>query len=188
MKNIMKRIGVILVLLSVLLTSCGKTDGNGGEPSSSDGQYLDLNGYTIVRGEKEDQDVITAISGFYSSLKSKHNVDISFAVAEHDPESDKEILFGATNRSEGKNHRYSDYSIDHKDGKLYIDGGSADAIGAACEWLLANCITDGVTSLEKLPYEYRSQYSLENLKVFDIMTSDEYEAEQKVIMEKENVE
>ena len=172
MRTFIKKFGVVFLLLSVLLTSCGKTDGNGGEPSSSDGQYLDLNGYTIVRGEKEDQDVITAISSFYSSLKSKHNVDISFAVAEHDPESDKEILFGATNRSEGKNHRYSDYSIDHKDGKLYIDGGSADAIGAACEWLLANCITDGVASLEKLPHEYHAQYSLENLKVNGVLLSE----------------
>ena len=171
MKNIMKRIGVMLVLLSVLLTSCGKPDaGNGGDETNPNvGKTLDLNGYTIVRGEKEDQDVITAISGFYSSLKSKHNVDVSFAVAEYDPESDREILFGATNRSEGKNHRYSDYSIDHKDGKLYIDGGSADAIGAACEWLLANCITNGTVSLEKLPYEYSAQYPLENLKVGDVL-------------------
>ncbi|MBO5295616.1 MAG: hypothetical protein J6B71_10300, partial [Clostridia bacterium] len=88
MRTFIKKFGVVFLLLSVLVTSCGKTDGNGGEPSSSDGQYLDLNGYTIVRGEKEEQDVITAISDFYSSLKSKHNVDISFAVAEHGPESD----------------------------------------------------------------------------------------------------
>ena len=174
MKNIMKRIGVMLVLLSVLLTSCGKADaGNGGDETNPNvGKTLDLDGYTIVRGEKEDQDVITAISKFYSSLKSKQNVNISFAVAEHEAESDKEILFGATNRSEDKNHRYSDYSIDHKDGKLYIDGGSAEAIGAACEWLLANCITDGVVSLDKIPYEYHAQYSLENLKVSGVSLSE----------------
>ena len=174
MRAFIKKFGVVFLLLSVLLTSCGKPDaGNDGDKTNPNvGKTLDLNGYTIVRGEKEDQDVITAISSFYSSLKSNHNVDVSFAVAEHDPESDREILFGATNRSEGKNHRYSDYSIDHKDGKLYIDGGSADAIGAACEWLLANCIADGVASLEKLPYEYRAQYSLENLKVFDIPLSE----------------
>ena len=174
MKQIIKKFGMMLLLFSVLLTGCGKPDaGNGGDETNPNvGKTLDLNGYTIVRGEKEDQDVIKAISSFYSSLKSNHNVDVSFAVAEHEAESDKEILFGATNRSEGKNHRYSDYSIDVKDGKLYIDGGSAEAIGAATEWLLANCITDGVVSLDKIPYEYHAQYSLEKLKVNGVLLSE----------------
>ena len=169
MKKIIKNIGYIILLLSLLLTSCGRTDTENGNSSDTDEvKSLDLNGYTIILGDQEDTDVISAISEFYFSLKNEHKIDVSMGVDQEVTESEKEIIVGVTTRGEDKNHRYSDYSIEYKNGKLYICGGSADAIKKATQWLTANCITDGVASLEKLPYEYHASYSLENLKVFGV--------------------
>lgn len=173
MKKAIKRIGVVLLLLSVLLTGCVKNDTEvNDETTENEVRALDLNGYAIIRGENEDEDIINAVSQFYFSLKNDYKLDVSFGVDKEIKESDKEILIGATTRSTDKNHRYSDYSIEYKDGKLYICGGSADAIKKATEWLCKNCITDGVVSLEKLPYEYNASYSMENLKVFGVALSE----------------
>ena len=103
MKKIIKRIGVIFLLLSILLTSCGRTDTENGNSSDTDEvKSIDLNGYTIIRGENEDVDIISAISEFYFSLKNDHKIDISMGVDQEVNESEKEIIFGATNRSEDK--------------------------------------------------------------------------------------
>ena len=173
MKKFIKRIGVVLLLLSVLLSGCVKNDTEvNDETTENEVRALDLNGYAIIRGENEDEDIINAVSQFYFSLKNDYKLDVSLGVDKEIKESDKEILIGTTTRSTDKNHRYSDYSIEHKDGKLYICGGSADAIQKATEWLCKNCITDGVVSLEKLPYEYNASYSMENLKVFGVALSE----------------
>ena len=173
MKKFIKRIGAVLLLLSVLLSGCVKNDTEvNDETTENEVRALDLNGYAIIRGENEDEDIINAVSQFYFSLKNDYKLDVSFGVDKEIKESDKEILIGTTTRSTDKNHRYSDYSIEHKDGKLYICGGSADAIKKATEWLCKNCITDGVVSLEKLPYEYNASYSMENLKVFGVALSE----------------
>ena len=173
MKKFIKRIGAVLLLLSVLLSGCAKNDTEVNDDTrENEVRALDLNGYAIIRGENEDEDIINALSQFYFSLKNDYKLDVSFGVDKEIKESDKEILIGTTTRSTDKNHRYSDYSIEHKDGKLYICGGSADAIKKATEWLCKNCITDGVVSLEKLPYEYNASYSMENLKVFGVALSE----------------
>lgn len=173
MKKFIKRIGAVLLLLSVLLSGCAKNDTEvNDETTENEVRALDLNGYAIIRGENEEEDIINAVSQFYFSLKNDYKLDVSFGVDKEIKESDKEILIGTTTRSTDKNHRYSDYSIEHKDGKLYICGGSADAIKKATEWLCKNCITDGVVSLEKLPYEYNASYSMENLKVFGVALSE----------------
>lgn len=165
MKKIFKRIGIMFLLLSVLLTSCGKGDTETNSETTADEiQTLDLNGYTIVRGDEEADDVTASISSFYFKLKNEYKLDVAFGVDIEVKEGSKEIIFGATNRSTDKNHRYSDFSIEHKDGKLYICGGSAEAIKAATEWLCTECISDGIVSLEKIPYEYNATYELENMK------------------------
>lgn len=174
MKKIFKRIGVMLLLLSLLLTSCGKadTENSDSESSADDVKFLDLNGYTIIRGDEETDDIISSISSFYFKLKNEYKLDVAFGVDIEVKEGSKEIIFGATNRSQDKNHRYSDYSIEYKDGKLYINGGSGEAVQAATEWLCSECITEGVVSLEKLPYEYNATYELENLKICGVSLSE----------------
>ena len=162
-REMIKRIGVILLLISVLMTGCA--DRNDETEKSNLGEFLDLNGYTIIRKEQESADVISAISEFYTKLKLEKKINVSFGVDEEVVEGDKEILIGATNRSKDQNHRYSDFSVEYKDGKIYICGGSAESIKAATEWFCSVCLSDGTVELEKLSYTYEASYPLENLKI-----------------------
>ena len=183
MKNAVKIVGASVLTVTMFLSGCANIFDrilSGQEESiveqnesisQEKPEFLDLNGYTLIRGENEDPTVISAISDLYVSLTSDNAIDVSIGVDTEIKESNKEIVFGTTNRSEDKNLRYSDYSIEYRNGKIYVYGGSAEAIKKAGEWLCKNCITDRVLSLEKIPCEYTASYSLENLKVFGIPLS-----------------
>ena len=171
MKTFFKKFGVVFLLLSVLLTGCVKADVEEQESVSDTesvktSEPLDLNGYTVIRGDGEDTAVISAISSFYLKLMDEYKLDVSFGMDIEIKDSEKEIVIGSTNRFEDKNHRYSDYSVEYKDGDIYICGGSAEAIAAAIEWLSSECMTeDKKLMTDKMPYEYNATYELEDLKV-----------------------
>ena len=175
MKKFIKRFGVVALLLSVLLTGCFRntSDGNDSESSTNnDIKFLDLNGYTVIRGDGEANDVISAISSFYFKLMDEYGLDVSFGVDIEIKNPDKEIVIGATNRSTDKNHRYSDFSVEYKDGDIYVYGGSGEAVKAALEWLCERIAEDGKLSLEDIPYEYNATYELEALKVCGVPFSE----------------
>lgn len=167
-ENVLQRICVLLLLISILMTGCAKGKNKGDETV----EFVDLNGYTIIRRLTESRDVINVVSSFYTELKDQCKLNVAYGVDEEVDELEKEILIGKTNRSEDKNHRYSDFSVEYKDGKIYICGGSAEAIKAATEWLCAEAITDGKLSLKMLPYTYNATYPLENLKVCGVSLSE----------------
>ena len=185
MKNYLKLVIALSLISCVLLSSCtnlgllGEKGSETAEDSVSQGdsetkaevKFLDLAGYTLIRGENEDLAVVSAISEAFLTMMNDYKIDVSFGIDSEIDESAKEIVFGKTNRSEDRNHRYSDYSIEYKDGRVYICGGSAEATKKAVEWMCKNCVSDGVLSLEKLPYEYNASYSMEGLKVFGIPLS-----------------
>ena len=184
MKKFAKIVGAFVLTMTMFLSGCmnildGIISEQGEdtvEQSDTESQEkpesLDLNGYTLIRGENEDPTIVAAISEAYTSMMSSYNLDVSFGIDAEINESDKEIVFGSTNRSVDKNLRYSDYSIDYKNGKIYICGGSGEAIKKAVDWMCKSCVTDGVLSLDKIPCEYNASYSLESLKVFGIPVKD----------------
>ena len=131
-ENVLQRICVLLLLISILMTGCAKGKNKGDETV----EFVDLNGYTIIRRLTESRDVINAVSSFYTELKDQCKLNVAYGVDEEVDAQEKEILIGKTNRSEDKNHRYSDFSVEYKDGKIYVCGGSAEAIKAATEWML----------------------------------------------------
>lgn len=173
MKKIIKRLGIWALAATMLLVGCVNNGAQGdGTTDVEDVKFLELDGYTIIRGESEPEDVTAAIADFYFKLKNEMKLNVSYVVDIDAQESEKEIVFGTTTRSTDKNHRYSDWSVEYKAGKLYICGGSAEAIKKATEWLCEECIADGVVSLEKIPYEYNATYSMENLKVSGVSFSE----------------
>ena len=184
MKKFAKIVGAFVLTMTMFLSGCmnildGIISEQGEdtvEQSDTESQEkpesLNLNGYTLIRGENEDPTIVAAISEAYTSMMSSYNLDVSFGIDAEIREGDKEIIFGSTNRSVDKNLRYSDYSIDYKNGKIYICGGSGEAIKKAVDWMCKSCVTDGVLSLDKIPCEYNASYSLESLKVFGIPVKD----------------
>ena len=167
-----KKIGCFALAIGILLTACARKE-DSLEEEINDVATIDLNGYAIVRGYDEESDITNVASKLYMTLKNEYKLDISFGVDEEVKESEKEIVIGATNRTADKNHRYSDYSIEYKDGKIYIAGGSGDAVSAAVKWFLDECVADsGVASTEKMPYEYNASYPFGNLKISGVALSE----------------
>ena len=150
-------LSIILAATVMLAIGCKKaTEENGGgeaEPPEFI-ELSELNGYKIVRGEQEDKDTKLALADFRLNLKNQYGLDVALVVDVEAPESDKEILIGRTNRGDGVNHRYSDYSVEYKDNKILINGGSAEAISAAIDWFCNECISDGKLYVGMMPYEY----------------------------------
>ena len=224
MKKIIKKLGIAILLASLLLTACGKNEGQGEDTShkesleisetetetevdteteantesdtesdtesetesetesdtesetetegEDENKLLDLNEYAIIRGFGESTDVLTVLSGFYFTLIDEYGFDVDFYVDEDVKPSGKELVFGATDRRADKNHRYSDYSIEYEDGNVYICGGSAEAMGAAVEWLCENCLSAEGLSVEALPFEYNATYELDGTKVCGVPISE----------------
>ena len=156
MNRFLKRSGIVLILLALLLAGCEKNESNGEDSSDKETvevsetetetetdddtetdeesktetetesdteteseteeeiKSIDLNGYTIVRGEHEDEAIIGAIGEVYTAFFEK-DIEVNFGVDIDTPKTEKEIRVGATDRSEDKNLRYSDYSIEYKD-------------------------------------------------------------------------
>ena len=182
MKHLLKKICAVTLLVSVLMTTgCNflskiglKTKTTEQESSSTQAEVnmpADLNGFSILRGKDGDQDELAVISEFYLSLKNDFGFDVSLYIDEETPKGGNEILVGKTNRADAKNYRYSDFSIECRDGSIYIDGGSADAIKTALNWFTTNCIVDGALNVTGLPFVYQASYSLENLKICGIPLS-----------------
>ena len=147
MKFSVKKLAVILLMLSILLTGCAKGDsqadsdnseGNTESESltesvedtdtdeteesdtekSEEAKLLNLGEYSLVRGYDETNDVLAVISEFYFKLIDEYDIEPDFYVDEDVKPSGKEIIFGETNRRADKNHRYSDFSIEYEDGNI----------------------------------------------------------------------
>lgn len=170
---------MLLCAVMLLNTGClwqgkdGKTTvGSNDEQIPEYIELSELAQYQIIRGEEADEGTIEAASHLFSLL-TEQGVEIAFETDylkkdEEIPETAKEIVVGESNRSEIQNLRYSDFTVNYKGGRILIDGGSAEALKKAVEWLCASCISDGKLWLNKLPYAYSPEYSLENLKVFGV--------------------
>lgn len=176
-------LSLMLCALTLLSTGCRWLErANGGKQTTEQTaeaetapQYLELSElgeYRIIRGEEADEATIAAAAHLHSlltKLGAKVKFDTDYVKkGEEIPKSAKEIVVGETNRSETQNLRYSDFSVCYQNGRILIDGGSADALEGAAKWLCSSCISDGKLWLNNLPYTYYAEYSMEDLKVFGV--------------------
>ncbi len=172
MKRTIVIIGCIVLLLTTIFTiGCKKDEVEETPEAPAFIELSELSEYRIVRSETEDKDTVLALADFRIRLKEEYKLDIPLMVDVDAPAAQKEILIGTTDRSEGTNPRYSDYSVDYKDGNFFINGGSAEAVSAAIDWF-CGCISDGKLYLDKMPYEYNAEYALENVTVHGVALSE----------------
>lgn len=166
---------ILLMLTAVILSSCGQASvgevSSGGSESatSEDGTseelFVRINSdnaasFTIVRPEKCDSELISAVSEFRSAL-SRCGLDVKIKDdwvrdGESAPAGTPEILVGNTNREESRKYydrlKVDDYIIAVEGGRIIILGGSAQATQKAIDKFVSEYIKNFSGEL-KLPYQ-----------------------------------
>ena len=178
--NTFKRfLNLFLCAMMLFFTGCWKKEAAETQSPNAELQesldYIELSQlaqYRLIRSENADIDTISAASKLLNLLKEQ-GVNVVFTTdyvrsGEEIPTSAQELVFGVTNRGETRNLRYSDFAIVYDNGRIFIDGGSVEALENASKWLCSSCISDGKLWLNKLPYMYSAAYSLDNLKIFGV--------------------
>lgn len=147
-------LGVLVVLIIMLLASCGveKNEGDAAldittplEDTSLTEQdevpspvlTADLGKYFVVRTEKCDANVVSSVSDLFGQMSKKYSNDMSLQTDFVLPNNDKyaireyEILIGNTNREESAEFlgtlKYNDYGYTLIGNKIVVAGGSDQA-------------------------------------------------------------
>lgn len=170
-------VSVFLSLAFLFLAGCSvadepeETSDTTGEETPEYITFAELEEYTIIRGEDADEETVSAASKLYTTLKSQYHLNVSFGddyVKKNQaiPETAKEIVVGTTNRrTDDLTLRYSDYTVEFQNGRIFILGGSGSAVASGVKWFSEKCISEEKVSLANLPRHYNAKYSLEDLKV-----------------------
>ncbi len=140
----------------------------------------DLSKYNVVRPDKSDQQIINAVSDFYSALKSSFSDEISLKTdflipgnAKYEA-SEYEILIGATNRDETQDFmsklRVNDYGYAVYGSKIVITGGSDASTMLAIQAFQKDIVNkrpdaNGVFVSESDHFVFNSEYSVDDLKL-----------------------
>ena len=169
MKNAVRIISLILVLVFAFTACSDKNEGTGTEANSEYHTIDNIGEYTIIRSDDANDDTKRASVAIYNAIKEKFGVELSIGSdfvknGEQIPVGTKEILVGYTNRPESEAHRYSDYTVCYVNDRIVINGGSAAAVTEAVNWFIANCIKDTVT-VPSTAYKYSATYALDGVSV-----------------------
>ena len=128
--------------------------------------------YMVIRPDGADQAVVTAASNLRLALSDA--VGVQFRISDDwvkdpttIPENAKEIVVGQCNRPENANIektlRRLDFAIVYAGERIYITGGSDEAVAQGVEYFIANYInaaTKSVTVMSDLNYVELYQYAL----------------------------
>lgn len=167
---------VLMAVALIALSGCGEdapaseeTGGASAEPGALSALFED---YALVRPEIcDDLEVKAAIlvRGKLEELGVKLTLTTDWVRRGETPPADTaELLVGTTNRAESvaarDGMRRDDWSIGVKGNRVYVTGGSADAVYAAAEYFCENCTADGGAVLtDGYRYDYRPKYKLDSL-------------------------
>ncbi len=187
---------MLFLMASLLLTSCSLGDSGKGRYDFDDGDkskdqkivLSDLEEYTIVRGDLCSDKEKHALVTFRDTVNKNLGLKLSALtdwIGEGQPEHEKEILIGETNRKESisamKGLGYNDFVIKKIGTKLVIAGGSGTATIAAVDYFIENYINifDATLSYPKDGYSYKQTYMISSITIdgkpieeYDLYTAD----------------
>lgn len=169
---------IVIALLSVLvLSSC---ESGGGKYSFGDGGgdkivISDITEYTVIRGDsagdEEKEALVTLRNAINKALSTDIGVSTDWVNSQVQPESEKEIIVGKTNRPASKRAAeglgYNDFVIKKDGTKIVIVGGSGKATQTAVDYFIKNYIDvyDATVSVPKNGYSYTQSYIIDSLSV-----------------------
>ena len=136
-------IGLALLISSVFISSCGKSETAGSEKMIL-GEISDLSEFTIIRSESGSDGGKEAAVELRKLLKEKFSAELSIST-DFNGDKGKEILVGYTSRSASKKtevdiNTYSEFVIKRTGDKIVIMGGSDEALMSAINFWTTNMV------------------------------------------------
>ena len=168
----------VLPAFALALFACGHGSG-GGKYSFGDGGdkivISDIAEYTVIRGDSAGDEEKEALVTLRNAINKALSIDIAVSTdwvnKQVQPENEKEIIVGKTNRpasiraAEGLG--YNDFAIKKDGTKIVIVGGSGKATQAAVDYFIKNYIDvyGASVSVPRNGYSYTQNYIIDSLSV-----------------------
>ncbi len=182
----------MLIFSSLLLTSCSERSGAGKLPlndgrvtfSGENGEQVvveinedkDLDSYTIIRDDNAEKKVVELVVRLRSDIKNKAGAELDIATTIGGSAS-KQIVVNVDEKLGG-----TEYSVLSRGKKIYLSGGSVEALTKAVDMFVRNFVRSGESSV-LVPsdggYSYDVSYYFDKLTIdgVDFSEFSFYEAE-----------
>lgn len=170
--NICKLFSLLLLSLLIALVSCESVESDSVQSILSD-EALDVSGFTLIRADETDGTVIDAAIRLKTALNDRCGLSLQLGTdwvnrGEEPPSDTAEILIGSTNRRQSDISRLGDYSIVREGNRIYILGGSSEAVSEAVDYFIENLISDaGVLVKDGGRLDIRKDYAISQLSFGD---------------------
>lgn len=157
MKKILFYLTSLILVVSVLFSvpSCKKKDSG-----------TKINGYTVIYSHNASEEVKIAATGLAEALGG---LDISDDLTIADTNNRKEILVGATNRTETAAYseaiKLHDYVIEENDGRIIICGGSDTATAQAVKYFSSSYYSKESNTVNTSKYAYNYIYKVDTINI-----------------------
>ncbi len=161
---------IVLMLVTVLFSSCGERAGNDDSSIVTLKTIDNLSEYAIVRSEASSSEVTALATSLRKAINDATGASVSVKTDYYN--STYEILIGETNReqsiSAAEELRYHDYTVKKDGNKIVVVGGSNKALKDAIE-LFKTQFIDSDKKIINIPsgkgYTYRGIYKFNNITV-----------------------
>jgi len=179
-----KSIFIFAMALALLLLAAACTDSAPEDVTAPDvpietlaeGDAVSPADFTIMRADVADEDTIAACLTFKKQVQAVCGAEMTLGTdwvkrGAEIPTDTAEIVIGDTNRRASAGMRRDDWTIEREGSRIYILGGSGEALQAAVEFFLDHFLTaGGMTIPDNYGTGHTGDYALEALQLGDTET------------------
>ncbi|MBQ2709293.1 MAG: hypothetical protein IJF67_13580 [Clostridia bacterium] len=179
-----KSIFIFAMALALLLLGAACTDNAPEDVTAPDvpietlaeGDAVSPADFTIMRADVADEDTIAACLTFKKQVQAVCGAEMTLGTdwvkrGAEIPTDTAEIVIGDTNRRASAGMRRDDWTIEREGSRIYILGGSGEALQAAVEFFLDHFLTaGGMTIPDNYGTGHTGDYALEALQLGDTET------------------